>query len=307
MKRWNIKGAEGAVEHDAGAIWPYRLLTGIYADLLDQYSGRLAIETNTPVTQVNFSIRADSEYPYAIRTPRGIIRAKKVVHCTNGHASHLLRRLAGRVYPFRGTMSVHKPGPELHNLGGSRSWSLSHKPTLDGRTGLYTTGLYYLQQNALTGRIWIGNETAYIGHALTSDDTYVPDESRQALSAVLPKFFLKGWGSQSSSEIEAIWSGIQGHTADGLPIVGQVPASITGDARDDGQWIAAGFNGYGMDKCWLTGEALVKMMLGEGVSEWFPQCYLATEERLAEQLTSDVAVQQFARMVSLGSSIFAKL
>ncbi|RGP71871.1 FAD dependent oxidoreductase superfamily [Fusarium sporotrichioides] len=295
-QRWNIKGASGAVEHDAGAIWPYRLLTGIYQRLLAQFPDRLAIETNTPATKIEFS--GSAEYPYAITTSRGTIKAKKVIHCTNGHASHLLPQLSGRIYPFRGTMSVHKPGPELANVGASKSWSLSHKPTLDIRTGLYITGLYYLQQNALTGRVWIGNETAYMPDILTADDTYVPEAAVQALSTVLPKFFVKGWGSEPTSKIESIWSGIQGHTADGLPVVGQVPASVTGSEEDTGQWIAAGFNGYGMDKCWLTGEALVKMMLGEDVSGWFPQCYLINGDRLQSQLTAEATVEKFANLAS---------
>ncbi|CEI61366.1 hypothetical protein FVEN_g5920 [Fusarium venenatum] len=293
-ERWNIQGASGAIEHDAGAIWPYRLLTGIYQRLLAQFPNRLAIETHTPVTEVEFL--GNAGYPYTVTTCRGTIKAKKVIHCTNGHASHLLPRLSGRIYPFRGTMSVHKPGPELANVGASRSWSLSHKPTLDIKTGLYTTGLYYLQQNALTGRIWIGNETAYMSDILTADDTYVPEAAVQALSTVLPKFFIRGWGSESTSEIESIWSGIQGHTADGLPVVGQVPATVTGNEEDQGQWIAAGFNGYGMDKCWLTGEALVMMMLGEDVSGWFPQCYRITEDRLQSQLTAEATVTKFASL-----------
>ncbi|KAM5349542.1 hypothetical protein ACJ41O_006047 [Fusarium nematophilum] len=306
-ERWNIKDASGAVEHEAGAIWPYRLLTGIYERLLKKYSARFAIEANTPVTQVKFSPGTDDPYMYIITTPRGTIRAKRVIHCTNGHAAHLFPKLAGRIYPFRGTMTVQKPGPSLPDVGGSRSWSLSHKPTLDAQTGLYTTGLYYLQQNAKTGRIWIGNETACMKDILTSDDTYVPEEARQALSTVLPRLFLKGWDSQTTSEIEAIWSGIQGHTADGLPIVGKVPESIAGSPGDNGQWIAAGFNGYGMDKCWLTGEALVKMILGEDVSDWFPECFLVTEDRLKDKLTTDQTVLKFAKIALPGGAKVTRL
>lgn len=259
--------------------------------------------------RVEFSPETDRDHPYLITTSRGTMRAKKVFHCTNAHASHLLPRLAGRLYPFRGTMSVQKPGPRLPNLGGSRSWSLSHKASLDPATGLFDTGLYYLQQNALTGRIWIGNETAYLRDILTSDDTYVPEEARRALSTVLPRLFLEGWGEgETTSEVEAIWSGIQGHTADGLPIVGRVPGSLreTG-GEDDGQWIAAGFNGYGMDKCWLTGEALVGMMLGEDVSAWFPQAFLITEERLGRTLTADQTLLKFARIALPGGARGKKL
>ncbi|KAG5803350.1 hypothetical protein H9Q74_013795 [Fusarium xylarioides] len=299
LKKWNIKNASGAVEHEAGAIWPYRLLTGIYQRLLDKYSDRLNIETNTPVTRVEFS---EGLYPYAITTPRGSIQAKKVIHCTNGHAAHLLPNLAGGLYPFRGTMSVQKPGPLFPKYKGTRSWSLSHKSSLDAETGFFDTGLYYLQQNALTGSIWIGNETAYMKDILTADDTYVPEEARHALSTVLPRLFLNGWGSEAVSEIESIWSGIQGHTADGLPIVGKIPESLTGTIGDDGQWIAAGFNGYGMDKCWLTGEALVKMILGEDVSDWFPRAFLVTEERLQTKLTADQTLLKFAKIALPGGA-----
>lgn len=299
MQRWNIKNASGAVEHEAGAIWPYRLITGIYEQLLAEYPDRLSLEPHTPVQRVNFSPE-DHQFPYRVVTPRGILRARKVIHCTNGHASHLLPKLSGRVYPFRGTMTVQKPGPTLKNLGASRSWSLSQKPSLEADTGLYNTGLYYLQQNALTGRIWIGNETAHMKDILTADDTKIPEVTRQCLSTVLPNFFLEGWGSAETSEIEAIWSGIQGHTSDGLPVVGQLPTSMTGHA-DNGQWIAAGFNGYGMDKCWLTGKALVHMMLGEDVSEWFPQAFLVTEERLRTELTARKTVQKFVDLAMEGS------
>jgi len=280
---------------------------GIYERLLKSYPSRLALEANTPVLQVKYSPDTDSQYPYEVTTSRGVIRATKVLHCTNGHASHLLPSLAGRIYPFRGTMSVQKPGPSLQNRGASRSWSLSHKMSLDAETGLFDTGLYYLQQNAHTGSIWIGNETACIKDILISDDTYVPEEARQALSTVLPKFFLEGWGDKPTSEIEAIWSGIQGHTADGLPVVGQVPQSIAGAEAGDGQWIAAGFNGYGMDKCWLTGEALVKMILGEDVSAWFPQVFLITEDRLNNGLTAAKTVLKFAKIALPDGAKGAKL
>lgn len=282
-------------------------MTGIYEHLLSKFPHRLSIEANTPVLRVDFSPTDDQGYSYSAITPRGIIRAKRVIHCTNGHASHLLPKLAGCIYPFRGTMTVQKPGPKLKNLGASRSWSLSHKPSLEADTGFYNTGLYYLQQNALTGRVWIGNETAHMKEILTSDDTTIPEATRQALSTVLPRLFLEGWGSEKTSEIEAIWSGIQGHTADGLPVVGQIPASITCNVADNGQWIAAGFNGYGMDKCWLTGKALVSMILGEDVSDWFPRAFLVTEDRLQEELNTRQTVLKFAKMALPGGAKATRL
>ncbi|KAF6786366.1 FAD dependent oxidoreductase superfamily protein [Colletotrichum sojae] len=95
-----------------------------------------------------------------------------------------------------------------------------------------------------------------------------------------------------------------GHTADGLPIVGRVPGSLLGIGSDDddGQWIAAGFNGYGMDKCWLTDEALVRMMFGEDVTAWFPQAFLVTEDRLIKTLTADQTLLKFAQIALPGGA-----
>lgn len=302
LQRWNIKDSFGAVEHQAGAVWPYRLLMRIYEQLLETHHERLAIETNTPVTSVEFSPDSESEYRYIIQTPRGVLHAKYVVHCTNAYASNLLPRLRGKLYPFRGTMTVQEPGPLLPRVGECRSWSLSHAPTLDLRTGLYTTGLYYLQQNALTGQIWIGNETAYLENIITSDDTYVPDEAKHALETVLPRLFFKGWkAEEGKSEIAAAWSGIQGHTADGLPIVGRVPERMREQPGDDGQWIAAGFNGYGMDKCWLTGVALVEMMVSGQVPSWFPRSFLITNERLDKGLTLERSLGNFESIPQVGN------
>jgi hypothetical protein len=47
----------------------------------------------------------------------------------------------------------------------------------------------------------------------------------------------------------------------------------------NGEWLAAGFNGHGMDKCWLSGEAIAKMVLGEAVPG-FPRAYLLSDGRI---------------------------
>jgi hypothetical protein len=42
-------------------------------------------------------------------------------------------------------------------------------------------------------------------------------------------------------------------TADRLPIVGDLPASVTEREVKGGEWVAAGSNGYGMCQAWLSG------------------------------------------------------
>lgn len=76
-----------------------------------------------------------------------------------------------------------------------------------------------------------------------------------------------------------MWTGLQCHTSDGLPLIGKIPGSASGRKSSVAEWICGGYNGYGMDKTWLSGEALVKMIAGEGVPEWLPKAFLLTETR----------------------------
>lgn len=85
-----------------------------------------------------------------------------------------------------------------------------------------------------------------------------------------------------------------GFTPDGLPIVGGLSASTTGRSGSQ-EWIAAGFNGHGMDKCWLSGQALALMALGEDVPSWLPRSFLVSEERLGS-LNSEAAADAFAHL-----------
>lgn len=78
-----------------------------------------------------------------------------------------------------------------------------------------------------------------------------------------------------------------GFTPDHVPWIGQIPNDITGRSGN-GEWIAAGFNGYGMPLCWGCGEAVAKMMLGQEaeVSEWLPDSFLMTPKRLSSPLST---------------------
>ncbi|KAF5705120.1 gamma-glutamylputrescine oxidoreductase [Fusarium globosum] len=284
---------------------PYRLITGIFERLLFQYHDHLSIEINTPATAINYSpgTKTDSssmpDYPYVIETPRGAIRAKQVIHCTNANAAHLLRPLIGRLYPYRGTMSVQKAGPHLENMGNSRSWSYLTKSSLDLVSERFDGGLYYLQQHATTGDIWVGTDYSNVFDVLTSDDTAVPGHSVEALLKFLPKYFVKGWLEDERPELKGVWTGLQGHTSDGLPLVGKLPKSVSG--RDgDGEWIAGGYSGYGMDKAWMTGEAIASMITGKGVPDWLPKAFLLTEQRLERDITAERSVAKWVSIAKTG-------
>ncbi|KAI8716783.1 DAO domain-containing protein [Fusarium sp. LHS14.1] len=263
-------------QEGAGALWPYRLITILQKNLLDTHGSRFSLETNTPVVSISRDENASQNEPeYVLQTLRGAIRARKVIHCTNGYSSHLLPSLTGSLYPLRGTVSVQDPGSSFPRLGDKYSWTKIHTGGYDPRTRRFTTGLYYAQQNAKTGEIIIGGESQELENLLTSDDSQVAASARDHISSIVPKIFLNA----DDVKTKKVWSGIMGFTADNLPMIGNLSSETTGRIGSD-EWIAAGFNGHGMDKCWLSGQAVAKMALGEGVPSWLPESFLVSEERL---------------------------
>ncbi|EME84329.1 uncharacterized protein MYCFIDRAFT_152562 [Pseudocercospora fijiensis CIRAD86] len=281
LKEFNMKDTVGVITNSAGAFWPYRLVTGLYSRMLTQYQDRFSIETETPVTEIDYAPAEDAAYPYTVTTARGVIRASKVIHCTNGWAGHLLPNLRGKIFPVRGTMSTQAAGPEFPREGEKKSWSTVGRPSYDASDETFSYGLYYITQNEKTGDIFIGGERQKALELLTADDTTISSVSKDTLVNILPKIFAKGWPSGQQPEIKSIWSGVLGFTADHLPWVGRVPKSVS-TRHGDGEYIAAGFNGYGMPLCWGSGEAVAKMILGEDdeVREWLPISFEMTSKRL---------------------------
>ncbi|KAM0440037.1 hypothetical protein ACHAPT_001140 [Fusarium lateritium] len=274
-------------QEGACALWPYRLVTILQKRLLDSHQDIFSLETNTAVTSVSYQDTSLEEAKYLLQTTRGTIKAKIVIHCTNGYSSHLLPSLAGKLYPLRGTMSVQDPGVAFPNVGHLYSWTKMHQGRYDPETRCLTTGLYYAQQNALTGEIFIGGEGQEVENLLTSDDSEVAASAENHISSIIPKMYLGADGARAKK----VWSGIMGFTTDWLPMVGNLGQAAT-RRTGSGEWIAAGFNGHGMDKCWLTGQAVARMALGEDVPSWFPKSYLLTEERL-KSCTLDASVALF--------------
>lgn len=283
----------GAMVFPNGAFWPYRLITRVWGQLLTQYESRISVETKTPVTQITYDAGADPQHPYIVHTPRGNVRAKKVIHATNGFTGHLLPELRGKIYPLRGTMSTQKSTPEFGNRGHEVAWSATGGGSYDPKTRVINVGLLYSNQNPRTGDIFIGGENAKINEILVSDDTQIGAPCIENLSTILPKLFSKGWKDGEKPEVRKIWSGIMGFTADRLPIIGSLPLEYTKRGEEGGEWIAAGFNGYGMPLCWSSGEAVAKMLLGIDVSDFLPEVFVSSKERLgdSERMGSSAALE----------------
>lgn len=299
-QEYGLRTVHGAFTTETRVFWPYRLVTGIFERLLGRYAERFSIETNTPVSSI--AISADVEHrthPYLLTTPRGIVRAAKVFHCTSGFTGHLLPSLRGPIFPCRLHMACDVPGPQFGRHPVAWLW---HVPiTFDPESRLVEQGLYWMQQNAETGDLFYGGDKQKLDEFITSDDTSVNVDAGANLKTLLPhRIFDKGWTDPATGatiaamEPRRIWCGILSMTADQVPIVGEVPTSLSGRAVDGGEWIAAGFNGYGMSQCWSAGEAVARMSLGEQKPEWLPDAFLSTEKRLTgSTMAKEAALQSF--------------
>ncbi|KAJ9640126.1 hypothetical protein H2204_003351 [Knufia peltigerae] len=301
-KHHQLKNAVGALTATAWAFWPYRLFTGIFQRLLDRYPNRFSIETRTPVLSIDYAPDTDSKYPYILSTPRGKVRASQVFHCCNGFTSHLLPRLQGKIFPYRGTMSLQGLGAQEPNLGSKNLWLFYRPSTYDSRTGILDSKLYYQHQNAVTGEIFCGGGVRRLDGIIKSDDEEVPAETLETLEHFGSKMFdrpaseQKAEGEDTSTPFKHLqaWTGIMGMTPDILPFVGKVPQSVTGRAAEGGEWIAAGYSGYGMPQCWSCGEAIARMALGESKPDWLPEPLLLSEKRLTDgRLSPEAALTYF--------------
>jgi glycine/D-amino acid oxidase-like deaminating enzyme len=308
---FKLATATGVISGPAAALWPYKFVTGVFDYLLRSFPDRILIETNTPVTgicELSSSQESDN-FPFTVKTPRGIIKCRHVVHCTNGHVGHLVPQLKGCIYPVRGQMSAQNPGEAFPAYGRKYSWLMN-----------YDTGFDYLTQLPSGDALGISNGEMMLGGGfaqgrkggiddlgIATDDTLSLDCNIHLSGALTAIFGSQSWGKVHPHPVKNMWTGTMGFSADGLPWVGMLPSSATSDKNEEdenkvtkgAQWVSAGYSGDGMVQAWLCGQALAAMIVGngniikdEGILGWFPEQMCVTEERilkstLPRQMTFD--------------------
>lgn len=276
MQKFGTVNAVGCMTGPAGALWPYKLVGAVTSQLFNKYPN-LSIETHTPVESI--AQTTSSSPPMSIvKTTRGDICAKHVIHCTNAHAGHLLPGLRGKLFPIRGQMTRQAAPAGFPRVGDRYSWLLHYAPGYD-----------YITQSPVadSGDIYIGGGLL---KALLSGNVSVEDadignvrddlQSEEALKAVEGALEERLRGGKGARVLDK-WTGVMGFTVDEAPIVGRVPEEISG-RKASSEWVAAGFCGHGMAYCWLTGKAVAEMLLkGEdSVKGWFPtEQYACSNQR----------------------------
>ncbi|KZT64541.1 FAD dependent oxidoreductase [Daedalea quercina L-15889] len=269
----------------AASLWPYKLVTFVLEKLVK--AGHLNLQTNTPVASIT---QGDGTHPHVLETPRGSLRAKTVLLCTNGYTSHLLPAFADLIVPVRGEMSALLPpvgAPRLPN-----SYGLEGQPGQPGHLSDYLNQRPYAGVPNPAGHYMYGGGDAGADFPRVGvwDDSIVDQGMARWLRRTLLVRMELGGETDGVEELEAThqWTGIMGYSRDNMPWVGEVPGM-------KGVWLAGAYTGHGMPNGTLCGKAVVDLMLADeqGVaaaeaqmnvveSVGLPKSYLITEERIAK-------------------------
>ncbi|KXH66313.1 hypothetical protein CSAL01_06816, partial [Colletotrichum salicis] len=266
-----ITSCFGAITFPASSLWPYRLAMAMLRKSLD---AGLQLETNTPVLEVS---QADGySGRWFITTSRGNITVNKVIHATNGYASHLLPEIDGRIIPLKGHVAAITPPPAYVDLPLSTSFAFVSDENYD-----------YLVQRPGSQKflIWGGGEGAHPnGHEGgygDCDDSFAVPEVLDFIKEGPSRIF-KGWKESIESPSSGVrdpvpfaWSGIMGLSKDLLPFIGELPGK-------PGQYLIGGYHGHGMARVFLSTKAFCELFLGQKVDPHIPLPYFDLESRLKD-------------------------
>ncbi|RMY59281.1 hypothetical protein D0865_02154 [Hortaea werneckii] len=172
-----MKDCIGAVVHPAGQIWPYKFVHSILQILLD--TGNLNLQAHTPVETIS-DVGDDGWID--VKTDRGSVRTRAVVHATNAFVSHLLPEFQKLIVPEISTLAAISAPSRFIKHTGAQHWdstvnvghpiprNLKRNSLTEGRTTTssfhrHTTPLYWVEVD----NSWsIGLINASQAHAMMS-------------------------------------------------------------------------------------------------------------------------------------------
>ncbi len=242
----------GAIGMPSASMWPYKFVTALLEQFVDEKG--LTIQTGTTVSSVEDD--QDSEVA-VVKTTRGHIRARHVVHATNAWMSHLIHELRPFVSPVRANVQHQVPQPlgvQVNNTFWLRYAEKDYDYMIQRPDGAFIMG------RANTGR------------RATSDDTKKDLLPHTHLQMVVPKMFDFG---TNKMQVTHAWSGCVAFTQDGNPFVGHMP--FPGRSH---QWVCGAYQGIGMVRAFRSAQMLAHMVLGEEIPPEFPRSMLVTEQRV---------------------------
>ncbi|KAJ3023210.1 UNVERIFIED_CONTAM: hypothetical protein HDU68_008731 [Siphonaria sp. JEL0065] len=296
LSLFNVKPAKSFVaDLHAHHVQPARLVLAIATVSTDpSLIERNAIPTsffpNTTVTCIHRPART-SDSCFSLQTNTGeTITTKKVIHATNAWASALLPDFP--IIPVRNQVVASEPIRD--SKWKNQAWGMS-----------VNDGFEYYSERP-DGSVVLGG-MRYLSEGM---DVGVSDDRAESLNGTVSKSLRKYLGRmfdgvvEKEVQVENEWAGIMGFTVDGFPFVGELKGEfntgIDGRKGCGGEFIIAGFTGHGMSRCFLSAEALAKMVAGGKVPNTFPQSFMISKERLERSTDRKLDVSVFGRLRSCG-------
>lgn len=154
------------------------------------------LQTHTPVVSVSEAPGDDGRW--TVSTPRGSIRAKRVVFASNAYTSAIASEYKERIVPVRGTCSyIVTPNPPVNPLLSSyslrsKSWDYDYLiPRPDGSVVVGGAKSTYLTDLSK----WYDN----------TDDSRLIDSATGCFDNYMQRYF-HGW-EHTGAHVDQVWTG----------------------------------------------------------------------------------------------------
>lgn len=221
---------DGALtDRSGGMINPLAYARGLAASAMA--AGARIIE-NLPVDAVE---PADGG-GWSVRTPRGVVKAKQVLLCTNAETTGAAARLARSVIPLNVYQIATKPLPQ----DVVQRFSPAREPVSDVRANIFTF------------RLDADNRLISGGMAI------VPVAAENRMAATIARRLARELGLDQVPEVEHVWRGTAAVTTDFLPHVFRYGAGFYG---------ATGCNGRGVAMTTMFGGVLADLATGAALDD----------------------------------------
>ncbi|CAG9990783.1 unnamed protein product [Clonostachys byssicola] len=247
-----VPAAISAYEWPAASNHPGKLTQWVLSDVISK-GGKLW--THCPATKISKHQGADGAR-WDIQTPRGIIAAETVIHCTNAYAGYLLPEISGVVTPRRAQAHSYVPPASFSGESALKSTrSLRYGPTNFFSVNQLKDGTVIMGGQAV--RSDAERTPEYLKGRVSFDDTtHNPQIMKNSIEEFSRLTASSSNGPTRPGEgFSYVWTGIVGETPDAVPFVGALPGL-------DGQWICTGYNGHGMARIFQCVPGLVKLING---------------------------------------------
>ena len=267
-RRTRVEGTVAAYEWPAGSSHPAKLCQWLLKTVVEQGA---KLWTHCPALE----LKDTAGRKWDVSTPRGVVTADKVVHCTNGYSAALLPQLKSFVTPNKAQAHALVPqhgytGDQVLESTMSLRYSMHHFYSLIQRQGDGTLVLGVSRANPELSQSTKAQVVSFDDGSFNSE---VADDALRRFKIIFPQ--TESEKQRHGEGLDHAWTGVIGMTPDSVPLVGPIDEL-------PGQYICAGFNGHGMARIWTCAPGLARLMQGGQWEETgLPECFQYTAERLS--------------------------